>query len=161
VVGGIGQAVLEPFDRDLAGAEGGVLDLGGRSIPVDPLGLLPPEPVRILDRAGVHLVVLGLVDEGALFPLRRNSVDLLRHRSLQLRRLNMPRYGPFLMVRSCGPRHYATVAGRATSRDIFDFGRRIAAAAARVPRGTGGRPSRREPDGAPARAYNADHRNAG
>ena len=80
VVGGVGDAVLEPFDRDVAGTEGRVLDLGRRPIPMDALGLLGPEPVRVLERARVHLLVLGLVDKAALLPLRRNIVHLVRHR---------------------------------------------------------------------------------
>ena len=51
VVGDVGDAVLEPFDRDVLRTVGGVLDLGRRAVPVDALGRLGPEPVRVLDRA--------------------------------------------------------------------------------------------------------------
>ncbi len=79
VVGGVEDAVLEPFDRDVAGRERAVLDLARGLVPVEALGLLGPESVRILERARVHLLVLGGVDIGALLPLRRNVVDLFRH----------------------------------------------------------------------------------
>ena len=77
VVGDVQRAVLEPFDRDVARRERGVLDLVERLDPVDALGLLGPEAVRVGDRALVHLLVLGLVDEGALLPLGGNLVDLV------------------------------------------------------------------------------------
>src|ERR1700751_6051855 len=80
VVGGVEHAVLEPFDRDVAGPERGVLDLARRSVPMDALGLLRPESVRVLERARVHLLVFRGVDIGALLPLRRYAVNLLRHR---------------------------------------------------------------------------------
>ncbi len=67
VVGDVGDAVLEPFDRDVAGAERGVLDLARRSVPVDALGLIGPEGVRVLQRARVGFPVFGLVHIGAAF----------------------------------------------------------------------------------------------
>src|SRR5207302_5222177 len=140
-----------------AGTEGGVLDLGRRPIPVDALGLLRPEPVRIPDRAGVHLLVFGVVDEGALLPLRRNIVDLLRHRSLQLRRPNMPRHGSFLLSCAIMRRWPDERQARISSTLIVELPRPAASA----PRGTGGRPRGGVPDGPPTRAYNAERRNAG
>src|SRR4051794_35936778 len=80
VVGGIERPVLEPFDRDVAGAEARVLDLMEGVHPVDALALLRPEAVRVLDRARIHLLIFRVVDEGALLPLRRNAVDLVGHR---------------------------------------------------------------------------------
>ena len=47
VVGDVGGAVLEPFDRDVVFGERGVLDLAERLEPVDALSLLGPEAVRI------------------------------------------------------------------------------------------------------------------
>ena len=85
VVGGVERAVLEPFDRDVARVVGRVLDLAERLDPVDALGLLGPEPVRVLDRALVHLLVLGVVDEAALLPLGRNLVNLVGHTFLLVR----------------------------------------------------------------------------
>ena len=82
VIGDVEHAVLEPFDRDVAGRERDVLDLGRGLHPVDALGLLGPEAVGVRDRAGVHFLVLGLVDPGALGPIRRHVVDLLGHVSL-------------------------------------------------------------------------------
>src|ERR1700720_776018 len=79
VVGDVGGAVLEPFDRDVVFGERGVLDLGEMFRPVDALGLLGPKPVGIGQRACVHFLVFGLGDEGALGPLGGNFVDLIRH----------------------------------------------------------------------------------
>ena len=59
--------------------EGGVLDLGERPDPVDPLRLLGPEPFRIVDRALVHGAIARLVDQRALRPVGRNRIDLLGH----------------------------------------------------------------------------------
>jgi hypothetical protein len=79
VVGDVGDAVLEPFDRDVVRIVRAVLDLRRRLVPVEALGLLGPEAVRILDRTVVHLLVLRLVGMGARRPLRRHVVDLVRH----------------------------------------------------------------------------------
>ncbi len=81
VVGDVELAVLEPFDRDVVGSEGGVLDLAERLDPVDALGLFGPEAVRVLERARIHFLVFRLVDEGALGPGRRNVIDLVGHRT--------------------------------------------------------------------------------
>src|SRR5437899_10143462 len=75
----IEDAVLEPFDRNVPGREGCVLDLGERLHPADALGLLGPEPVGILDRARIHLLVLGLIGPGALGPFRRHIINFLGH----------------------------------------------------------------------------------
>ena len=83
VVGGVEHAVLEPFDRDIARAEGAVLDLARCSVPVQALGFLGPKAVGVLERARVHLLVLVGVDIGAFLPLRRNVVDFLGHIYLQ------------------------------------------------------------------------------
>src|ERR1044072_4505880 len=79
VVGDVGDAVLEPFDRDVVGAEIRVLDLGRRSVPVDALCLLGPEGGRVLQRALVHRPVLRVVHVGARFPLARHRIGLVRH----------------------------------------------------------------------------------
>src|ERR1700730_5196514 len=75
VIGCIQDAVLEPFDRDLARVEGAVLDPGWGLVPVEALGLLGPKSIRVAERAGIHLLVLGRIDIGALFPFRRDVVD--------------------------------------------------------------------------------------
>ena len=67
VVGDIGQAVLEPFDRHLA-FERGVLDLGVRLEPVDTLAVLAPELVGALDAFRIPFEVGLIVDERALLP---------------------------------------------------------------------------------------------
>ena len=83
VVGGVGDAILEPFDRDIRLGERGVLDLAERLEPVDALALLGPEAVRIGERALVHFLVVGFVDEGVLRPIGGDLVDLIRHLVLQ------------------------------------------------------------------------------
>ena len=75
----IEDAVLEPFDRNVAGGKGCVLDFGERLHPADALGLFGPEPVGILDRARIHLLVLGLIGPGALGPFRRHIINFLGH----------------------------------------------------------------------------------
>ncbi len=81
VVSRVGLAVLEPFDRNLAGAEGGVLHLLERLHPVDALRFLGPEFIRVLDRSGVHFLVVGVVEISALLPRGRDRIKLLRHRT--------------------------------------------------------------------------------
>ena len=83
VIGGIGRAVLEPFDRDMMRVEGRVLDLAEVLVPVDALCVFAPEAVGIGERALVHFFVFGFVDEGALRPLGGNLVNLVRHLVLQ------------------------------------------------------------------------------
>ena len=89
--------------------------------PVDALGLLGPEAVRVVDRARVHLLVLGVVDIGALLPLGRNVVNLVRHRPSSTR----ARLGPVRRALCSIGGHYATAAGRATRLAPVDFGRRV------------------------------------
>ena len=79
VVGSVENAILEPFDGNLAGLERGVFDLGERLDPVEAFRRLAPEPVRVLDRARVHVVVLRLIDIGALGPIWRDWMDRLGH----------------------------------------------------------------------------------
>ncbi len=57
VVGDVQDAVLVPFDAEIALFEAGVLGPGRLGEPVQPLGLIHPEPVRIGDGAGIHLLV--------------------------------------------------------------------------------------------------------
>ena len=71
IVGGVGLAVLVPIDRDVMRIPRDVADLGVGLEPVDALALVAPEAVGVLDRALVHLLVAGLVDPGALGPVRR------------------------------------------------------------------------------------------
>src|SRR6202047_1703841 len=59
VVGCIQDAVLEPFDRDLARAEGAVLDPGWGLVPVEALGLLSPKSIRLGGAGGHTLRGLG------------------------------------------------------------------------------------------------------
>src|SRR6266478_580863 len=69
VPGDVEDAVLEPFDRNIAGRERRVLDLGEGLHPADALGLFGPEAVGVADRAGIHVLIPGLIDPGALGPI--------------------------------------------------------------------------------------------
>src|SRR4029077_16918458 len=79
VVGDVGDAVLEPFDRDVVRTERGVLDFARRAVPVDALRLFGPETVRVLQRALVHRAVLRVVHIGARFPFSGYRMDLVGH----------------------------------------------------------------------------------
>ena len=59
VVGDIGQAVLEPLDRDLA-LEGRVLDLGIGLEPVDPLAMLAQNLSGVSTLSSYHFRYLSL-----------------------------------------------------------------------------------------------------
>ena len=76
VIGDVGDAVLEPADRDVAGAEIGVLDPGRGLEPVDALGFLGPEGVRVPDGSLVLRQIAGIVQIGAVAPLGRNVVNV-------------------------------------------------------------------------------------
>ena len=79
VPGDVEDAVLEPFDGNVAGSERRVLNLGEGFHPVDAPGLFGPKSTGIADRARIHLAVLGLIDPCALGPFRRHIVDFLGH----------------------------------------------------------------------------------
>ena len=79
VPGGVQDAVLEPFDRDVAGGEGDVLDLVEGLHPVDAPGLFGPEAIGVGDRAGIHFAVFGVIDIGALGPIGGYVVNFLGH----------------------------------------------------------------------------------
>jgi hypothetical protein len=129
VVGGVERAVLEPFDRDVAGV-GRVLDLAERLDPVDALGLLAPEAVRVFHRALIHLLVLGFVDEAALLPLGWNLVDLVvGHRLLHALRQVALGKRAILLVEW----HYAMPHDGVTRHRTFHFGRLIGVNAATSP----------------------------
>jgi hypothetical protein len=75
VIGHVGDAVLEPADRDVLGTEMGVLDPGRGLEPVNALGLLGPEGLRVPDRGLVLGEVARVVQIGAVAPLGRHIVD--------------------------------------------------------------------------------------
>src|SRR5262249_4504931 len=114
VVADVQRAVLEPFDRHVAGVVGGVLDLAERLDPVEALGLLTPETVRILDRAHVHFLVLGFVHVGAFPPIGRNVIDLVRHRASS----RPTHYAEGALFVSAFWPYYATVPARPTRRGL-------------------------------------------
>ena len=67
--------------------------------PVDALGLFGPEAVGIADRAGIHFAVFGVVDVGALGPIRGYVVNFLGHLPLHsLRRRDARRPQAVLIV---------------------------------------------------------------
>src|SRR5262249_54312223 len=84
IVGDVGDAVLVPFDRYMLWIVGGVLDLARWLVPVDALGLIGPEPIRVLDRALIHGAVVAVLDVGAAKPIGRNVIQLVRHRFVLL-----------------------------------------------------------------------------
>src|SRR5258708_5974337 len=53
IPGDIEDAVLEPFDRNVAGSERRVLDLGEGLHPVDALGLFRPETIAVPGRGRI------------------------------------------------------------------------------------------------------------
>src|SRR5271163_4311801 len=116
IVGDVGDAVLEPFDRHVVRVEGNVLDLGIGLEPLDALAVLAPERIRVLQGVRVHLFVLRRVDPGALGPIDGNLIDLLGHELLSRRRTRL----------RCFPATiYASKEARATSATPSGFGRNL------------------------------------
>ena len=88
---GVQNAILEPFDRDLAEGEIGVLDLGIGRDPVQPLAFAAPERIRVLDRFPIHLKVFRAIRMRSLKPRGNiphlggcDHLFLLTHLSLPL-----------------------------------------------------------------------------
>jgi hypothetical protein len=75
VRGDIERAILEPFDAEIRLVEAGVLHLGKRSHPVQPLRLLAPESFGIAQGLRIHRVIAFGVDLRAGGPLRRNRMN--------------------------------------------------------------------------------------
>jgi hypothetical protein len=71
----IRDAVLEPFDRNLAGIETGILHLGEGFDPVYSLAMMSPELFRRRRRKLIHFFVLRRIDVSAFSPLRRHVID--------------------------------------------------------------------------------------
>ena len=149
VIGGVQDAVLEPFDRDIARRVGGVLDLAEGLDPVDALGLLGPELVRVGDRGRVHLLVLGVVEEGALLPFRRDVVDFLGHPD--------PPTQP--QIQFCFCRDYAMGARAATRLVLVPLSSRVTGSGSSAKRvAPSGVPGRSHAHGADDRAHHDQHR---
>ena len=72
----IERAVLVPFDRHVVVVVGRVLDRGIGLYPVDPLAVLAPEPVRVLDALAVHFEILVVVDMGGFGPFVGDRIDV-------------------------------------------------------------------------------------
>src|SRR5277367_4678546 len=111
IVSDVGDAVFEPFDRDVVDVEGRVLDLGEGREPVDALAVLGPKALRVGQRPLVHLLVLGGVDPGALGPFGWNVIGLVGHGLLPS---NVSRGVP--LSREKLRRTYALTREKATSR---------------------------------------------
>src|SRR5437660_11080287 len=79
IVGRVSDAVLEPLDEYVGLVERRVLDLAERLHPMNALGLLGPESIRIGERSLIHLPVLGFVDESAFGPIGQHFINLLGH----------------------------------------------------------------------------------
>jgi hypothetical protein len=75
VVGNVQSAVGEPLDIDMVVVEGGLLDRGERLDPVETLGLLAPEAVRVDHRLLVHGLVGGLVGQRSGRNLGTNGIQ--------------------------------------------------------------------------------------
>ena len=71
------RAILEPFDVHCAGREAGVLDLRIGFDPVDPLAMLCPEPLGILDRGVIHRLVAVGGDMGLCRKGGRRGIECL------------------------------------------------------------------------------------
>src|SRR6266702_1529685 len=72
----VGGAVLEPFDRDLAGLEAGILHPGVRLDPLNSSAVIIPELVRSGGGKGIHFTVLRRVHVSALRPSLRHFVAI-------------------------------------------------------------------------------------
>src|SRR5271156_2873118 len=71
----VGRAVLEPFDRDLAGVETGVLHLCERLDPVYAFAVITPKLLRCRGGELVHFLVPRRIRMRALTPTRRHGMD--------------------------------------------------------------------------------------
>ncbi len=74
VGGEVQRAVFIPFNRDIAGGKGGVLDRLIRGDPVKNFALLAPEGVRVGNRQLILLLVLLRVDQAAVRNICGNVV---------------------------------------------------------------------------------------
>ena len=112
VVGDVGDAVLVPLDRDVAGIVD-VLDLGRRPVPVDALGLVLPEPFgSAIERWYISTVARRR---------RRRRASANRPERRRSCRTSLPptRRKVFARKRSSLCRHYATALQAATRPRIM------------------------------------------
>ena len=79
IVGDVGLAVLEPFDRDVAGSKACILDGRIRRRPIDPLAVFTPKCSRVIDRGLVHRLIPGVVYMRTVDPGRADVDHLLVH----------------------------------------------------------------------------------
>jgi len=85
VPGDVEDAVLEPFDRDVAGPRTKRFSTFVKGfIQSMRLPCSAQKPLGSATERGVHLLVFCVIDPGALRPIRRYVVDLLGHRPLHL-----------------------------------------------------------------------------
>ncbi|MCY1359523.1 hypothetical protein D9M69_460990 [compost metagenome] len=78
VVGNVQGAVGEPFDVDMVIVEGSLLHRGERLDPVEALGLLAPEAIRVDDGLLVHRLVGRLVSQRVGRNLGTNGIQRSR-----------------------------------------------------------------------------------
>ena len=71
----IGSAILEPFDRDIAGIETGVLHFRERLDPINPFAMILPKLIRLRSGEVVHILVLRRIDVRALRPSLRHRMN--------------------------------------------------------------------------------------
>ncbi len=72
-------AVLEPLDRDIAGLERRVLNLGEGFDPIKTFCLLAPERLWVIDGCGIHLFVFLSIDVRVSHEFFAGRVSGVRH----------------------------------------------------------------------------------
>ncbi len=112
----IGDAIFEPFDRDMVRIEGHVPNFAERLHPLNALAVFRPEAFGVSHRACIHLLIAGVVDIGALGPLGRYVIEFVGHMASPRRRAVSP-------ARSF-PQLYASTPRPAPSGSQSRFGRR-------------------------------------
>ena len=78
------RAILKPFDAEISFVKTGILHFGKWCHPVEALGLLSPEAIRITDRLGISSVVTVRRDKRLFLPIIRNRIDF-RHFAFSLK----------------------------------------------------------------------------
>ncbi|OIQ70846.1 hypothetical protein GALL_475400 [mine drainage metagenome] len=115
------DAILEPFDVDLAEFKRGVFHLGERLDPVDALAMFRPEGVRRVDRGRVHFRVARRIDMRICNEFRRRRVcgdlSVIRHgcSSLGCSAVHTTTYPRLRAARKASASHDGTV----TQSSIF------------------------------------------
>ena len=77
IVGDVGEAVLEPFDRDIMRVIRGVFGFAVGLEPIYPAAVFRPEFFRLINRGRIHFLVFRRIDMGTFLPFRRDGIDLV------------------------------------------------------------------------------------